>query len=116
MHQGKPAAALQALARAQVYEDGRGFETHVLRGNVYLANGTPADAAKEFRKFLARKSLAQFSFYYPLAQLGLARAVAAQGNAAEARTAYQDFFAMWKDADTDIPVLKQAQAEYAKLH
>ena len=116
MHQGKPALALQTLARAQAYEDGLGFDTHVLRGNLYLANAAPADAAREFRKFLARNSLAPFSFYYPLAQLGLARALAAQGNAAEARTAYQDLFAMWKDADPDLPILKQAQAEYAKLH
>ncbi len=51
----------------------------------------------------------------PLAQLGLARAYAFSGDSIKARTAYQDFFALWKDADPDIPVLKQAKAEYAKL-
>jgi choline dehydrogenase-like flavoprotein len=50
-----------------------------------------------------------------LARLGTARAYALQGDTAQARTAYQDFFAYWKDADPDIPVLKQAQGEYAKL-
>jgi hypothetical protein len=50
-----------------------------------------------------------------LAQLGLARGYAMQGNTAKARAAYQDFLMLWKDADADIPILKQAKAEYAKL-
>ena len=50
-----------------------------------------------------------------LAHLGLARAYALQGDTAKARAAYQDFLTLWKDADADIPVLKQAKAEYAKL-
>jgi hypothetical protein len=50
-----------------------------------------------------------------LAQLGLARAYALQGDKAKSRIAYQDFFALWKDADPDIPILKAAKAEYAKL-
>jgi eukaryotic-like serine/threonine-protein kinase len=52
---------------------------------------------------------------YALSYLGLARAYALQGDSAKSRTAYQDFFALWKDADSDITVLKQAKAEYAKL-
>jgi eukaryotic-like serine/threonine-protein kinase len=55
---------------------------------------------------------------YPLgalAHLGLGRAFALQGDAAKARTAYQDFLALWKDADSDVPVLQQARAEYAKI-
>ena len=115
IHQGKGAAAVQTLAPALSYEQGRYFDTHVVRGNAYLASGATAGAAQEFRKYLARKSQWPFSFYYPLAQLGLARALAAQGNAVEARTAYQDFFALWKDADPDVPILQQARAEYAKL-
>jgi eukaryotic-like serine/threonine-protein kinase len=51
-----------------------------------------------------------------LARLGLARSHALSGKAAKARTAYQDFFSLWKDADPDIPILKEAKAEYAKLH
>ncbi len=50
-----------------------------------------------------------------VARLGLARAYALQGDNAKARAAYQDFFALWKDADPDIPILQQAKAEYAKL-
>ena len=53
---------------------------------------------------------------FPLAHLQLARAYALQGDTAKARTKYQDFFALWKDADPDIPILKQAKSEYAKLH
>ncbi len=52
---------------------------------------------------------------HPLAQVGLARAYALQGDTAKARTAYQDFFALWKNADPDIPILIEAKAEYAKL-
>jgi hypothetical protein len=50
-----------------------------------------------------------------LAHLGLGRAIAAGGEPAKARTAYQDFLSLWKDADPDIPILQQARAEYAKL-
>jgi predicted Zn-dependent protease len=114
IHRAKPDTAVQMLA-AQPYEDGRWFHTHVLRGNACLASGKPGDAVQEFRKFLTRRSLQPFAFRWPLAQLGLARALAAQHDAMNARTAYQDFFALWKDADPDIPILKEAKAEYAKL-
>ena len=50
-----------------------------------------------------------------LAHLGLGRAYALSGDTAKARTAYNDFFTLWKDADSDIPILKEAKAEYAKL-
>jgi hypothetical protein len=53
--------------------------------------------------------------FIPLAHLGLGRAYALQGDGAKAKTAYQDFFAVWKDADPDIPILKTAKAEYEKL-
>ena len=55
------------------------------------------------------------SVFLPLAQLGLARACVLQGDSAKGKTAYQDFFAAWKDADADVPVLVAAKAEYAKL-
>jgi hypothetical protein len=86
-----------------------------VRGEACLAAGDPGNAETEFRKFLARQGQWPLNIYYPLAQLGLARALAAQHDSANARTAYQDFFASWKDADPDIPVLKEARAEYAKL-
>jgi predicted Zn-dependent protease len=115
MRHGKSASAVQTLAVAEQYENGRYFKTHVLRGEAYLASGDAANAITEFRKFLARRSAWPLNFYYPLAQLGLARALAAQHDTGGARTAYQDFFALWKDADPDIPILKEAKAEYARL-
>jgi len=115
MRRGKAAEAVQTLAAAQAYEDGLYFDTHILRGEAYLASGRPADAVTEFRKFLNRRALAPFSFRYPIAQLELARSFAAQHDTANARTAYQDFFAMWKDADPDISILKEAKSEYDKL-
>jgi tetratricopeptide (TPR) repeat protein/predicted Ser/Thr protein kinase len=115
MRHGKAAAAVQTLAGAQQYEEGRYFQTHVVRGEAYLAAGDAANAATEFRKFLARQGQWPLNFYYPLAQLGLARALAAQHDNAGARSAYQDFLASWKDADPEIPVLKAAKAEYARL-
>ena len=116
MRHGKADAAVQTLAASQSYEDGPNYlDTHLLRGEAYLAGGQAGNATSEFRTFLARRVGASFNFRYALAQLGLAHALAAQHDTAGARTAYQDFFALWKNADPDIPVLKEAQAEYAKL-
>jgi serine/threonine protein kinase/predicted Zn-dependent protease/TolB-like protein len=112
---GKAAAAIQTLAAAQPYEDGLYISNHLLRGEAYLASGQAGDAVLEFRKIVTRRGLSVGSETYALAQLGLARALAAQHDTANARTAYQDFFASWKGADPDIPVLKEAKAEYAKL-
>jgi len=115
LRQDKAAAAVQTLEPSQAFEDGLWFHTHVLRGEAYLASGDAGNAAQEFRKLLARRAMKPFSFYYPLAQLGLSRSLAAQHDIANARTAYQDLFALWKDADSDVPVLKEAKEEYAKL-
>ncbi len=73
-------------------------------------------AAAEFQKFIDHRGLVGNFPWGALARLGLARAYAMEGNTAKARAAYQDFFTLWKDADPDIPVLKQAKAEYASLH
>jgi serine/threonine protein kinase/tetratricopeptide (TPR) repeat protein len=108
-------AAIQDLAPATPYQAGRPAQINLLRGEAYLAAGRPADAAAEFKKVLARRDLKPFNYRYALAQLGAARAAAASGDASGARTAYQDFLALWKDADPDIPILKTAKAEYAKL-
>ena len=115
LRHGKAEAAIQTLAASQPYEDGNFFDDHILRGEAYLAAGHADSAAAEFKKYLGRHVLASFSSQYPLAQLGLARALAAKHDTANARTAYQDLFALWKNADPDLPILKQAQVEYAKL-
>ncbi|MGO9211975.1 MAG: protein kinase domain-containing protein [Terriglobales bacterium] len=86
-----------------------------LRGEAYLAEKKGDLAAKQFQTYLDHRGLYLNFVLGPLAHLGLARAYALQGDANKARTAYQDFFALWKDADPDVPILKQAKAEYARL-
>jgi len=87
-----------------------------VRGQAYLLahNGTAAVA--EFQKLLDHRGIVLNFVTGALAHLQLGRAYAMAGDAAKAKSAYQDFFALWKDADPDIPILKEAKAEYAKLH
>jgi tetratricopeptide (TPR) repeat protein len=86
-----------------------------VRGEAYLAAGRGSEAAREFQKLVDNRSTVQNCLLGSLAHLGLGRAYALQGDAPKARRAFQDFFALWKDADADIPILKQAKAEYSKL-
>jgi eukaryotic-like serine/threonine-protein kinase len=86
------------------------------RGEAYLALHDGSKAAAEFQKILDHRGVVGTCVFGALAHLQIARAYAMQGEASKARTAYQDFLALWKDADTDIPIFKQAKAEYAKLH
>lgn len=86
-----------------------------VRGEIFLKAHQGAQAAAEFQKIVDHHYFVGNSPIGPLAHLGLGRACALQGDTAKAKTAYQDFLALWKDADTDIPILKQAKAEYAKL-
>jgi hypothetical protein len=80
-----------------------------------LQNKSGAEAAAEFQKILSHRGVALRSVLFPLSQLGLGRANAMAGNTDKARKAYDDFFALWKNADPDIPILVQAKGEYAKL-
>ncbi|HXJ18419.1 MAG TPA: protein kinase [Candidatus Polarisedimenticolia bacterium] len=86
-----------------------------IRGQAYLAAYRPAEATAQFQMILDHPAFVLNSITGALAHLGLGRAYALQGDTAKARTAYQDFLALWKDADPDIPILKQAKSEYAKL-
>jgi tetratricopeptide (TPR) repeat protein len=94
---------------------GGGIAPIYLRGLIYLKMRDGAKAAAEFQRILDHRGAAGFSPEYPLAYLNLARAYVALGDNAKARTAYQDFFSVWKDADADVPTLKTARAEYEKL-
>jgi len=87
-----------------------------IRGQAQLVAHNGAAAATEFQKFLDHRGITLNFPLGALAHLGLARAYAMQGDTAKARAAYQDFLTLWKDADPDIPILKEAKAEYAKLH
>jgi hypothetical protein len=86
-----------------------------LRGEAYVAAHQGSAAAAEFQKIFDHPGVVVNGPIGALAHLGLGRAYAISGDAAKAKTAYQDFFVLWKDADSDIPILKQAKAEYAKL-
>jgi eukaryotic-like serine/threonine-protein kinase len=86
-----------------------------LRGLAYLQNKHGAEAAAEFQKIVDHRMGFGPWPYVALARLGLGRAYVLSGDAAKARTAYQDFLTLWKDADPDIPILKQAKVEYARL-
>jgi len=80
-----------------------------------LTAGQGAKAAAEFEKILDHRGWEDWELFAPLAQIGLARAYALQGDREDSRKAYEDFFTTWKDADPDIPILRQAKAEYKKL-
>jgi eukaryotic-like serine/threonine-protein kinase len=86
-----------------------------VRGEAYLAAHQGKEAAAEFQKILDHRGIALNEPIGALAHLQLGRAYAMQGDTAKARSAYNDFLTLWKDADPDIPILKQAKAEYAKL-
>jgi tetratricopeptide (TPR) repeat protein len=129
LHKGKTQEAIKLLESAAPYELGmQNVSTMVpiyVRGIAYLQAGQGAHAAGQFRKMLEHHALAQNAPIEPLARLGVARADALQArnstgaDANSARVhalgAYRDFLTLWKDADSDIPIYKQAKAEYAKL-
>jgi predicted Zn-dependent protease len=112
-------AAIEALQAAATYELGdvdyvKLYPVYV-RGEAYLAAHQGSEAAAEFQKILDHRGIVLNEPIGALAHLQLGRAYAMQGDTAKARAAYQDFLTLWKDADPDIPILKEAKAEYAKL-
>ena len=108
------AAAPYELGGPPQFQLGTMYPAYI-RGQAQLMAHNGAAAATEFQKFLDHPGVTLNLPLGALAHLGLARAYALQGDAAKARAAYNDFFTMWKDADPDIPILKEAKAEYAKL-
>jgi eukaryotic-like serine/threonine-protein kinase len=86
-----------------------------VRGEAYLAAHQGSEAAAEFQKILDHRGIVLNEPIGALAHLQLGRAYAMQGDTAKSRAAYQDFLTLWKDADPDIPIFKQAKAEYARL-
>jgi eukaryotic-like serine/threonine-protein kinase len=119
----QPQQAIDMLQAALPVELGEPLSTQgppclhpaYLRGEAYLAAGQGNAAAAEFQKLIDHRGITWSCTTGALARLGLGRAYALAGDKTKARTAYQDFFALWKDADPDIPILKEAKAEYAKL-
>jgi hypothetical protein len=112
-----PSSAVQTLEAAEPYELGgnRTLYPAYIRGMAYLMAKKGQEAAAEFQKLLDHRGLVNNSVLGALAHVQLARAKAMSGDKEAARKSYQDFFALWKDADPDLPILKEAQSEYAKL-
>jgi len=113
-----PDAAIQALQSATPYELGNGQQGLLpiyIRGQAYLQAKRGTEAAAEFQKIVDHRGIAPTQLEHSLAKLGLGRAYGMTGDTSKARAAYQDFLALWKDADPDLPILKEAKAEYAKL-
>jgi len=118
LKRGNPGRALQLLAPAQSTEAGwyDPYMPAYLRGEALLALHRGQEAATEFEKIINHRGAVGYEPVGALAPVGLARAYALKGDTANARAAYRDYLTLWKDADPDIPILKQAQAEYAKLN
>ena len=117
LKQGNAARAVELLAPVRRYEAGW-FDKYMaayLRGQAYLAADRSGEAALEFQKILDHRGVVLDSLVGPLSHVGLARAYVLQSDVERARAAYEDFFALWKDADPDIPILRQAKTEYARL-
>jgi len=125
LNHGDPAKAIELLQVAVPYELGQPRSTQTgffgalypiyARGQAYVAARQGAEAAREFQKILDHPGIMVGDPIAVLAHLQLGRAYALQGDTTKAKVAYQDFLTLWKDADPDIPALKQAEAEYAKL-
>jgi len=119
-HQKKYPEAIAVLEPARKYELGFAFYSAAFypiytRGRTYLQMKDGKNAAAEFQKIVDHRSLYSTSELISLAELGLGRAYVLQGDSGKAKVAYQDFFALWKDADPGIPVMAVAKAEYGKL-
>jgi len=111
------AKSVEALRSAARFEQGTdmSFGPTYVRGLAYLRARQGQEAAEEFRRIVEHRGASPLALEYVLAHVGLARAYVLTGHTAKARAAYQDFFALWKDADPDIPIFIAAKAEYAKL-
>jgi predicted Zn-dependent protease len=120
---GNSLEAIESLRDATPYELGVPYGAYswtalypvFVRGEAHLAAHHGSEAAAEFQKIVDHRGIVLNSPIGALAHLQLGRAYAMQGDTTKAKAAYQDFFTLWKDADPDIPILKQAKAEYAKL-
>jgi DNA-binding winged helix-turn-helix (wHTH) protein/tetratricopeptide (TPR) repeat protein len=122
---GEPLKAIDALQASVPYEMGspRSSQTAYFgslypvffRGKALLSEHKGAEAANEFQKILSHRGIMIGDPVFVLARLGLARAFAVSGETAKARAQYEEFFALWKNADPDCPILKRAEEEYRNL-
>jgi eukaryotic-like serine/threonine-protein kinase len=112
-----PEQAITVLQAATPYEMGSalGLFPIYVRGLAYLHAKRGMEAAAEFQKIVEHRGIAPAAPEHSLAKLGLGRAYGLTGEGAKAKAAYQDFLALWKDADPDVPLLKEAKTEYEKV-
>ena len=113
MNAGQPTKAIDLLDGAMVYARSN-YGVMYARGMAYLEEKKGTEAAQEFQRMIDSRSVYADPLV-SLARLGLGRAYALQSDKAKSRMAYQDFLALWKDADPDVPLLKQAKLEYARV-
>jgi serine/threonine protein kinase len=123
INSGNPVRAIELLEPAREYELGQPAQAVLInlypvfvRGQAYLAARNGAAAAAEFHEILNQPGMVLNEPIAALARLELARAYSLEGSQDKARSSYQDFLTLWKDADADVPILQQAKAEYAKLN
>ena len=109
---GNNAKAVELLAPITQYPN---LAVTYHRAQAYSAAKEHAKAAEDFESIMNHRGWPEWEIFAPLAQLGLARTYAVQGERDESRKAYEDFFTTWRDADPDIPILRQAKTEYQKL-
>jgi eukaryotic-like serine/threonine-protein kinase len=114
---GKPSAAVEQLRPAGPYDLGTVADGVAMyyRGSAYLALQFGKEAAAQFQEVLNNQGIVPTSIYWPLAHLGLARAYAMTGDDDKSLSQYREFLTLWKNADPDLRILKQAKAEYATL-
>jgi eukaryotic-like serine/threonine-protein kinase len=115
LHRAKPLEAIAALEPAAPYELTGGFTAFAQRGEAYRRAGQAEMAAGEYKKVLAHRGVDPVSPLFPLAHLWLGRADALAGHVQESRSEYEKLFALWMDADKDLPLLLAARKEYAAL-
>jgi len=115
LHKNNAEAALELLDTTKRYESAAAFSSQSLRSMVCLKLGQGSNAAVEARRILNYRGEGPLSTLWPLAHLALARASMMQGDMAQARQSYQDFFTLWKDADPDLPILVEAKREFEKV-
>ena len=115
IHKHDGAAAISALEVSRPFDLAPPLAVPYMRGLAYLSAKQGQNAAAEFQVIIDHPGVQPPTILHSLARLGLARAYALSGDTGKARVAYQDFLALWKDADPDVPILKEAKSEYAKL-
>jgi len=118
LQRGNASKALDLLEEAEPYDlsEFANLAPIYIRGQAYLRLHSPKEAEAQFQKLLDHTGINALSPRHALARLGLARALSLEGEIPQARLAYEDFLAYWKDADAELPILRQARTELSKLN